>query len=122
MTDRERWMVISAYLFFGFVLALVALLSCQSCKPTPTPEPVPPGPPAPLPEGVCNAFCYQLERFGCPGAQGSPGHDEVMGTSDDGACVDVCTNYVKTTFSTSDESCLEHATNCGQVETCLMGE
>ena len=101
-------------LFWGvmFFLAIALLRWFGGCSWLPIPS-------DPLwddPE-YCQPACDNLFRLNCPGWQGSPGVDEIFGTTDDIPCVDVCLNHEmpQRIFP----RCTAKAESCEAVERCF---
>jgi hypothetical protein len=97
---------------------LLAVLSrCQVIPPN-EPEPAPgPGPDA-APE-ACKAACANLARMLCPWAEPTPGQDDIVGTEDDGQCVDVCRAAEESIETTLNPVCVAAADSCESAEACI---
>ena len=96
-------------------LALVVALAGCWLHPGPV---TPPRPPSAV--ETCEAFCEVLTHLGCPGHEGSPGEDEVLGNADDVACPRVCRDTLASGIYTSDRGCLDTAHTCEAAEVCVF--
>ena len=93
---------------------LVAIvLLAAGCLPAPIPTP------GLVPDAGagCEPACANLARLGCSSAQGSPGSDEIYGTSDDVPCARVCAD-VEAEGIGLDTSCVARARTCDESELC----
>lgn len=66
----------------------------------------------------CEAACENLRLIGCPGAEGSPGPDEMFGTQDDVPCADVCQEVENLGRFSLNPECISTAETCEQVDAC----
>lgn len=92
--------------------ALVLALLLSACGVV-TIHPMPP--PS---SGDCDGACANLDRLLCPAAQGSPGHDDRYGTSDDVACAQACADVEAAGIVTLDTECVSRARTCEEAEAC----
>lgn len=76
----------------------------------------PPNPPDLLPD--CESACAKLAELGCQGWQGSPGEDEIYGTTDDVGCVEACGVAAINQEINLQLSCVAQATTCEAYEAC----
>jgi hypothetical protein len=102
-----------------FLLGAVAVLVAR-CQIIPPDEP--PKPPAPVLDAApeaCEAACANLTRMRCEWAEPTPGQDDIVGTEDDGQCVDVCRAAEGSPETTLNPSCIAAAGSCEEAEGCV---
>lgn len=76
--------------------------------------------PEPLPDPyACDSACTTMGFLGCDGWRGSPGKDEVFGTSDDVSCSEVCTELSQPgSIINLCPKCVSTASSCEEVDNC----
>ena len=68
---------------------------------------------------VCNEACQNLLSMQCDGYKGSPGSDDLFGTSDDISCETVCESIMKEPGFDLYPECTSKAPSCEAVEACF---
>lgn len=69
----------------------------------------------------CKRACVRMEQLKCDnGWQGSPGQDEVYGTDDDEACIDVCVMVEINPEVDFELECVSGADDCSAYEACYL--
>jgi len=59
----------------------------------------------------------------CPGAQGSPGADEIPGTMDDPGCTQTCRDMAAAhTDYPMNRACLDSVLSCEAADLCVFGD
>lgn len=111
-------MTCSSRILVALAVGQMVTFGCtfQAAQPT---NPEDPGP-APLVRDPndCELACEKLTELECPEAASTPGKDRILGTADDGTCVDVCEN---TPILRPD--CVKEISSCDQIDTCVsVGE
>ena len=77
-------------------------------------------PPTDHPSG-CGQMCANLERLGCPSAEGSPGPDEQMGTPDDESCKATCESLLISNPTVDLHLvCQMGAQSCSEADACFQ--
>ncbi len=95
------------------VVAVCSALTTLSCLPLPeSPETT---------AADCSGACSTLERLGCPGAEGSPGPDDQIGTADDLPCAETCVE-LESKGASMETACVSQARSCFAVERCFGDE
>jgi hypothetical protein len=92
---------------------------CEGCVKNLAPTPKPVIDDKTNPE--CVPMCDNLIDLGCPAGLGSPGVDEVYGTSDDLDCYETCTitqEQLEEVLSSLPIKCITEAKSCGAVREC----
>jgi len=76
-------------------------------------------------EVMCDAACRHMQSLGCPGWEGSPGHDEMRGTPDDIPCWVVCRDAESAAGelegASMHPSCVAGAESCVEAVRCFDG-
>lgn len=100
--------------------ALLLSLALAACQVIPPPEPVSPTVPVEPGADHCEAACANLERLHCEWAEPTPGQDDLLGTEDDGQCVDICRNAEDDVETSLNPGCIAKADSCETAEACVQ--
>lgn len=117
--SAKDWGNCIIYLTCGVAIAYM-LITLTKCTIQPVPEPNDQNDASELDaEEACSLLCINLERFDCPGKDGSPGPDEQYGTADDVPCAEQCVKTVSIVPWMLDKArCGAKAKGCDELEAC----
>jgi hypothetical protein len=78
-----------------------------------------PNPPDDDVDASCTTACSNLEELKCPGWNGSPGPDDVVGNDDDLSCEEACEIILEDPSANLFTSCTTSAETCDAVDRCF---
>jgi hypothetical protein len=101
-----------------FLLGALAIMTAR-CSVVPAPLPPKPAPVVDAGPDDCEQACATLSRLLCEWAEPTPGQDDIVGTEDDGQCVDVCRNAEDSPETSLNPRCVAGADSCAAAEECV---
>ena len=113
--EVTAWILIA----IGAIVTGLILWMAASCQ-----RPLSVNDPAPSCDGTvaecCQRACANVQRLGCPGAEGSPGEDDIPNTDDDVPCWVTCQEQARQVDLGVDLNlgCVGNAKSCEAVEAC----